>query len=131
MKIVRVADLPALAGQEVGVSSWITIDQQKIDTFAEATGDNQWIHVDPDRAARELPTKCTIAHGYLTLSLISVVADEVLKIKDAVSVINSVIGRYFMNSPIIPGQNTSGMNAASVVAVEAVIGHAMRCAART
>ena len=57
-------------GKELGVSSWHTITQQQIDNFADATLDHQWIHVDPDRAKRESPFKTTIAHGYLTLSLL-------------------------------------------------------------
>ena len=58
-------------GKELGVSEWLTVDQERINKFAEATGDFQWIHVDVERAKRELPTKNTIAHGYLTLSLIA------------------------------------------------------------
>ena len=58
-------------GKELGVSDWVTVDQERINKFAEATGDHQWIHVDVERAKRELPTKNTIAHGYLTLSLIA------------------------------------------------------------
>ena len=64
--------LPALAGAEIGVSDWLTIDQARIDLFAEATGDRQWIYVDAERAAKEMPGGKTIAHGYLTLSLIPV-----------------------------------------------------------
>lgn len=61
----------ALIGQEVGVSNWITVDQDMIDAFAEITHDDQWIHVDPERAAAESPFGGTIAHGFLTLSLAS------------------------------------------------------------
>ncbi len=61
----------ALEGQEVGVSDWVDIDQRRIDVFADATEDHQWIHVDPERAAKEMPTGKTIAHGYLTLSLVA------------------------------------------------------------
>lgn len=63
------ADLEQRIGQEIHVSEWIDITQQRIDAFAEATGDHQWIHVDPVRAMRESPYRATIAHGYLTLSL--------------------------------------------------------------
>ncbi|MGH8287273.1 MAG: MaoC/PaaZ C-terminal domain-containing protein, partial [Steroidobacteraceae bacterium] len=56
-------------GQEIHVSPWLEITQERIDTFARATSDHQWIHTDPARAARESPYKATIAHGYLTLSL--------------------------------------------------------------
>lgn len=68
--IKSIDDAKALEGHEVGVSEWVTVDQERIDKFAEATGDFQWIHVDRERAARELPNGSTIAHGYLTLSLI-------------------------------------------------------------
>ena len=61
----------ALIGTEVGVSNWITVDQEMIDTFAKTTHDEQWIHVDPERAAAETPFGGTIAHGFLTLSLAS------------------------------------------------------------
>lgn len=65
------AALEAQIGQEVGVSNWITVDQPMIDQFAETTHDDQWIHVDPERAARETPFGGSIAHGFLTLSLAS------------------------------------------------------------
>jgi len=61
--------LGEFTGREIGVSGWITVDQQRIDAFAECTGDRQWIHVDVERARRESPYGGTIAHGYLTLSL--------------------------------------------------------------
>lgn len=59
-----------LTGQEIHVGTWLTIDQQRIDAFAKVTGDEQWIHTDPQRAAKDSPYGCTIAHGYLTLSLL-------------------------------------------------------------
>jgi acyl dehydratase len=61
--------LQAQVGQEIHTSDWLQVTQQRIDAFADATGDHQWIHVDAERAARESPWKATIAHGYLTLSL--------------------------------------------------------------
>jgi acyl dehydratase len=63
------AELTARVGREVHVSDWLEVTQQRVDGFAAATGDHQWIHVDPARAGRESPWKATIAHGYLTLSL--------------------------------------------------------------
>ena len=68
--------LRTMSGQELGVSDWTTIDQQRIDQFAECTGDHQWIHVDPERAKRQSPFRTTIAHGYLTLSIIGALALE-------------------------------------------------------
>ena len=64
-------------GQELGVSSWVTVDQAMIDSFAETTGDRQWIHVDVERAKRESPFKAPIAHGFLTLSLVASMSYEI------------------------------------------------------
>ncbi|AZO67899.1 MAG: MaoC family dehydratase [Mesorhizobium sp.] len=66
--------LRMMTGQELGVSDWTTVDQSRIDQFAECTGDRQWIHVDPERAKRQSPFRTTIAHGYLTLSIIGALA---------------------------------------------------------
>ena len=74
-------DLKQHIGEEVGVSDWVTVDQEMINKFADATGDHQWIHVDEERAARELPTKSTIAHGYLTLSLIPMLGADIIKVE--------------------------------------------------
>ncbi len=63
------ASLQARVGQEIHCSDWLEVTQQRVNEFAQATGDHQWIHVDPERAARESPWQATIAHGYLTLSL--------------------------------------------------------------
>lgn len=69
--------LRALTGREVGVSGWITVDQETIDRFAECTGDRQWIHVDVERTRRESPFRKPIAHGYLTLSLMTAMAEDI------------------------------------------------------
>jgi acyl dehydratase len=81
-------NLPSLAGQEIGVSDWVTIDQDRINKFADATGDHQWIHIDVARAAKEMPGGKTIAHGYLTLSLIPWLAGGFLKIEGVTRGIN-------------------------------------------
>ena len=80
MKTVAYADLASLAGQETGISDWVVIDQDRINKFADATGDHQWIHIDVERAAKELPGGKTIAHGYLTLSLIPMLAAQIMSI---------------------------------------------------
>jgi len=80
VKTVSFEDLPTLVGQEVGVSDWVEIDQARINTFADATGDHQWIHVDVERAKKEMPGGKTIAHGYLTLSLIPMLGAQTLRI---------------------------------------------------
>ncbi len=69
--------LKTLVGQELGVSNWITVDQETINRFAECTGDRQWIHVDVERTRKESPFRKPIAHGYLTLSLVSAMAMDI------------------------------------------------------
>ena len=71
------SDLPRFVGNELGVSSWVTVDQSRIDQFAECSGDRQWIHVDVERAKRESPYRAPIAHGYLTLSLVAPLQMEI------------------------------------------------------
>jgi acyl dehydratase len=88
MKTVTFEELPALVGQETGVSDWVTIDQDRINKFADATGDHQWIHLDAARAAKEMPGGKTIAHGYLTLSLIPWLTGGFLKIEGVTRGIN-------------------------------------------
>lgn len=80
MQTTTYDDIAKLAGQEIGVSDWVTIDQARINTFADATGDHQWIHVDVERAKTQMPGGKTIAHGYLTLSLIPMLGAQILAI---------------------------------------------------
>lgn len=86
--IKSIDDAKALEGREVGVSDWITIDQDRINKFADATDDFQWIHVDRERAAKELPNGKTIAHGYLTLSLIPALTDGFVKVENLARALN-------------------------------------------
>src|SRR5438105_15540984 len=74
-------DLLAMVGRELGPSEWMTVDQAMIDKFADATGDHQWIHVDVERAKREMPGGKTIAHGYLTLALVPRMAATLMRVK--------------------------------------------------
>ncbi|MEJ1969253.1 MAG: MaoC family dehydratase [Rhizomicrobium sp.] len=78
----------ALAGQEIGVSDWVEITQDRINAFADATGDHQWIHVDVERAKALMPGGKTIAHGYLTLSLIPWLTGGMLKVEGVTRGIN-------------------------------------------
>lgn len=73
----KLATVGEFVGKELGVSSWHEIDQDRINAFAECTGDHQWIHVDVDRASRESPFGGTIAHGYLTLSMLAPLQEEI------------------------------------------------------
>ncbi len=79
------ATIRDFVGQELGVSDWVTVDQQRIDEFAACTGDTQWIHVDVERARRESPFGTTIAHGYLTLSLLPVMQHSVGTLPEGVT----------------------------------------------
>jgi acyl dehydratase len=80
VKTVNFDELASLVGQEIGVSEWVEINQARINQFAEATGDHQWIHVDVERARKEMPGGKTIAHGFLTLSLIPMLGAGILRI---------------------------------------------------
>jgi acyl dehydratase len=71
------ATAPQFVGRELGASDWLAVDQDRIDAFADCTGDHQWIHVDVDRAKRESPFRSAVAHGYLTLALIAPLAMEI------------------------------------------------------
>jgi acyl dehydratase len=81
IEVERPVDLAQYVGKEIGVSDWFTIDQAIIDKFADATGDYQWIHVDVERAKREMPGGKTIAHGYLSLSLVPRLAATIYRVK--------------------------------------------------
>lgn len=83
---VTYADLESLAGQDVGVSDWHTIDQDRVNKFADATGDHQWIHIDVERATKEMGGP--IAHGFLTLSLLPMLGAEVLRVEGTTRGIN-------------------------------------------
>ena len=96
------AELKPLVGEEVAVSDWVTVTQQRIDQFAEATGDHQWIHVDPQRAARG-PFGTTIAHGYLTLSLLPLFADSAIEFRNVRMSVNYGLNRVRFTSPVPVG----------------------------
>jgi acyl dehydratase len=78
--VERPSDMTQFVGRKVGTSDWLAIDQKRIDAFAEISGDDHWIHVDVERASREMPGGRTIAHGFLTLSLIPYLARSIYKI---------------------------------------------------
>jgi acyl dehydratase len=88
IEVDKPGDMQRYVGQKLGTSDWVVVDQEKIDGFAKLTGDDNWIHVDVDRAARELPDGKTIAHGLLTLSLMPHLAAQTLKIRQRSRSIN-------------------------------------------
>lgn len=102
MTALSLADLRARVGQEIGTSDWMVIDQARINAFADATGDLQWIHVDVERAARET-FGTTIAHGFLTLSLISTLARNVLTVGGLRMTINYGLNRVRFVSVVPSG----------------------------
>ena len=106
---VSLDDLRGRVGQEIGVSSWHVVDQDRIDRFAAVTEDRQFIHVDPDRATAETPFGGTIAHGFLTLSLLSAMGQEALPaIKGRRMGINYGLDRVRFLSPVQTGSRVRG-----------------------
>ena len=96
--------LTEYVGKEMGVSEWITVTQERITQFAEATDDRQWIHVDRERSERESPYGTTIAHGFLTLSLISRFMKEVIQVRSGVKMaVNYGLNRVRFPSPVRAG----------------------------
>jgi acyl dehydratase len=98
----------AAVGEEVGVSDWVLVSQQRIDRFAEATGDDQWIHVDVERARREMPNGTTIAHGLLTLSLVPSFFRTVLRVEGVKNSLNYGSDRVRYLSPVPAGSRLRG-----------------------
>ena len=104
-EIMPLSELVNHVGEEMGVSSWTMLDQARITEFAHCTGDHQWIHVDAERAARESPFGGTIAHGFLTLSLIAQTAFEVIVARVAPkSVVNYGLEKVRWRAPVRSGQ---------------------------
>jgi acyl dehydratase len=100
--MTTIRDLETRIGQEVGVSPWVEITQERIDTFAKAIGDFQWIHVDPERA-KNSPFGKTIAHGFLTLSLLSNLSEQTFSFSDRRMGINYGLNRVRFTSPVPVG----------------------------
>ena len=103
LEIERPSDLLNYVGKEMGTSDWFTVDQAIIDKFADATGDHQWIHVDVERARREMPGGKTIAHGYLTLSLVPRLAATIYRVKQRSRGLNYGSNRVRFTGPVPAG----------------------------
>jgi acyl dehydratase len=102
------AALRALIGQEIAVGDWVDVSQARINQFAETTEDRQWIHVDAARAARDSPFKATIAHGFLTLSLVSVLTRAAVTFVGVRMAINYGLNRVRFVSPVPSGSRIRG-----------------------
>lgn len=101
--VPSVQALHELNGVALGVSDWIEITQERIDAFAAATDDHQWIHCDVERAKRESPFETTIAHGYLTLSLGPALLQKIVKIEGMTSAINTGCEKVRLSTPVLAG----------------------------
>ena len=122
-------ELKAAVGQEIGVSDWMEMTQARINTFAEATGDHQWIHVDVERCKKDMPDGKTIAHGYLTLTLCSQFVGQVRKIEGIRRGINYGSNRVRFISPVQVGAKIRGR--VKLKAVEDVPPNAVRATYET
>ena len=108
MPVAALDDIRSRIGPEIGVSGWLTIDQQRIDEFAESTEDRQFIHIDPEAAART-PFGTTIAHGFLSLSMLSRMAAEVMLIPDSTKMaVNYGLDRVRFIAPVKSGKRIRG-----------------------
>ena len=119
-----IQDMAALVGKEIGVSDWVTVDQARIDKFAEATGDHQWIHVDVAKAKREMPGGKTIAHGYLTLSLLPMLTSQISKIKKVTRGINYGSNKVRFTNMVPSGSRVRARQ--KLMAADPVQGNGMR-----
>jgi acyl dehydratase len=124
------AELSAAVGTELGRSDWFTVEQSRVDQFAEATGDDQWIHVDPERAASG-PFRGTIAHGFLTLSLIPFLVKDIYSVDGVKMAVNYGLNKVRFISPVKVGSRiravqvlsgldevSGGLQVASTVTIE-------------
>ena len=101
--------LKEFVGKEIGASEWVTVTQERIDRFAEATEDRQWIHVDRERAKRESPFGTTVAHGFLTLSLLSTFMGQVIRVRGGSRMtINYGLNRVRFPAPVREGSRIRG-----------------------
>jgi len=113
------ADLEEAVGKNLGCSDWIVIEQERIDLFADATGDHQWIHVDPERA-KEGPYGATIAHGYLTMSLVNLFLPQIVDVQGTSMGINYGCEKIRFPSPVKVGSRIRGCG--KLTAVEHIKG---------
>jgi len=121
------AELLAAVGKPLGASDWLEIRQDRIDGFAEATGDHQWIHVDPERAKRG-PFGGTIAHGYLTLSLVNCFLPQILEVRGVSMGVNYGCEKVRFPAPVPVGSRIRGVG--QLVAAEEVKGGAVQATVR-
>jgi acyl dehydratase len=113
-----IEELKAAAGNHLGYSDWLQIDQDRVNRFADATGDHQWIHVDVERAKRESPFGGPIAHGYLTLSLSNALLPRIVKVEGISMGVNYGVDKVRFPAPVLVGSRIrAGAELASVTEV--------------
>lgn len=109
MRIISdLAELKSLVGQELAITDWIAVEQERVNQFAHATGDHQWIHVDVARSERESPFGGTIAHGFLTLSLIPLMLEQCVSMADVQMALNYGLNKVRFPSPLLSGKRVRG-----------------------
>ena len=108
LSVPNPAALLELAGTDLGTTEWVTVEQQRINEFADATGDHQWIHVDVERATAESPFGGPIAHGYLTLSLVNLFLPDLVTVEEFSMGVNVGLERVRFTSPVPAGARIRG-----------------------
>jgi len=121
-EIASLAELKSLVGQEVAVSDWVEISQERVNQFAEATGDHQWIHLDVERCKRESPFGGPIAHGFLTLSLLPMLMQNSLRMTDVRMGVNYGLNKVRFPAPVPVGSRVRSRT--TVLSVEDIEGGA-------
>lgn len=106
--IASVEELRSLAGQEIAVTDWFTVNQERVNQFAEATGDHQWIHLDVERSKKESPYGTTIAHGFLTLSLLPMIMQSAVSMPEAKLSVNYGLNKVRFPAPVPVGSKLRG-----------------------
>ncbi|HYD63105.1 MAG TPA: MaoC family dehydratase [Noviherbaspirillum sp.] len=106
--IASVEELKTLIGQEVAATDWFTISQERVNLFAEATGDHQWIHLDVERSKKESPYGTTIAHGFLTLSLLPMIMQSAVSMPEAKLSVNYGLNKVRFPGPVPVGSRVRG-----------------------
>jgi acyl dehydratase len=125
LTVDKPAELAQHVGRELGPSDWMTVDQAIIDKFADATGDHQWIHVDVERAKKEMPGGKTIAHGYLTLALVPRMAQTLVKVTGRKRGLNYGSNKVRFTSPV-PAGSRIRLRSFKIKSVEPMDGNGFR-----
>lgn len=121
-QIASLVELKSLIGQEIAVSDWVVITQERINLFAEATGDYQWIHLDSERCKRESPYCKPIAHGFFTLSLLPMLMEKAIAMQDVKMGVNYGLNKVRFPAPVLVDSKVRGR--ITLVSVEDIAGGA-------